>query len=229
MTKFKVRMAAPKTGELFLYDDIGESGWGTGIGAKQVADDLKGLGKIDTLMVRINSPGGSVFDGVAIYNVLARHPARIEVDIDGMALSIASVIAMAGDEIRIAKNAMMMIHDPWTIAMGSADDFRKQADLMDQVKGTLVSTYADRTRQPVEKIAALMSDETWFTAADAVEFGLADIVTEEQKMAAKFDPARFKNAPKDFAAGAEARPVANPFRAKLTDMQRRATHYGISP
>lgn len=227
MSEFKIRMVSPKTAEMYLYADIGDSGWGSGISARQVIDELKALGKIDALNVRINSIGGDVFDGNAIYNALSRHPARIIVDIDGMAASIASVIAMAGDEIRIAKNAMMMIHDPWAMAAGSADDLRKRADLLDQAKTGLVSAYADRTKADAGKISEMMSDETWFTAAEAVEFGLADTVTEELRMAAKFDPARFKRAPKNLLT--EQAPPANIYRAKIAELQRRAEHYGISP
>jgi ATP-dependent Clp protease, protease subunit len=222
MSNFRVRMAGNKTGELFIYDDIGGGFFG-GIGAKHVADEVNGLGKIETLNVRLNSAGGDVFEGLAIYNFLNRHPARVVVDVDGMALSIASIIAMAGDEIRIADNAMMMIHDPWTMAVGSSDDFRTQADLMDQVKENLVGVYADRTKRDRGDLSSLMSEETWLTAADAVEMGFADAVTENLKIAARFDPTRFKNSPKNFATTNGPKP--NPLRAKLAEMQRRAKAY----
>jgi ATP-dependent Clp protease protease subunit len=96
---------------------VGE-GWFGGMSAKTFVTELQKLGKVDVINLHINSPGGSVFDGVAIYNSLKSHPARIEVDVDALAASIASVIAMAGDEIRIAENAMMMIHDPTGVAIG---------------------------------------------------------------------------------------------------------------
>jgi ATP-dependent protease ClpP protease subunit len=215
-------MAGNKTGELFLYDDIGGGFFG-GIGAKQVTEEVNALGKIDTLNVRINSAGGDVFEGLAIYNFLNRHPAKVVVDVDGMALSIASIIAMAGEEVRIADNAMMMIHDPWTFAGGSAEDFRRQADLMDQVKDNLVGVYADHTKRDRNELANLMSDETWLTAGQAVEMGFADKVTENLKIAARFDPTRFKHSPKNFAAPDAPKP--NPLRAKLAEMQRRAKAY----
>lgn len=222
MLNYRVRMAGNKSAEIFLYDEIGGGFFGGGISAKRFADDLKDLGKIDTLNVRVNSPGGDVFDGLAIYNTLKRHPANVIVDIDGMALSIASVIVMAADEINMAKNAMMMIHDPWTISGGTAEDFRKQADLMDTVKGNLVSTYADRTKMPDNEIADLMSAETWMTADEALANGFADRVTEDLQMAARFDLTRFKHAPKALARG-PAKPIGNDlYRAKIAAMAARA-------
>ncbi len=219
MSGLKVRKVGTKAAELYLYDEIGDSGWG-GISAKAVVDEIRALGQVDTLQVRINSPGGDVFDGVTIYNTLARHPAKIETHIDGMALSIASVIAMAGAEIHMAENAMMMIHDPWTFAMGSAEDFRKKAELMDQVKGNLVATYVKRTGLEAEKVADLMAEETWFTANDAKQLGFVDVVTEEMQIAAKYDLSRFRHAPPQAAV---TRPAGNSiYRAKLAEIGQRA-------
>jgi len=191
-----------KTGEIWLYDVVGEGFFG-GMSAKTFNDELNKLGKVDTINLRINSPGGSVFDGVAIYNTLKRHPARLEVDVDGIAASIASVIAMAGDEIRIAANAMMMIHDPYGMSMGNSDEMRKTADLLDQIKGTIVDTYAKRTGETDSTIAAMMSNETWMTADEARRYGFADTVTEEQRIAASydFDFSKFKHPPKMLLGG----------------------------
>jgi ATP-dependent protease ClpP protease subunit len=144
-----------------------------------------------------------VFDGVAIYNNLKRHPARIEVDVDGIAASIASVIAMAGDEIRMAGNAMMMIHNPYGMAMGSSDDMRKTAELLDQIKTVIVDTYAKRTGEAGGAIAQMMDDETWMTAEEARKNGFSDVTTEEQRIAAAydFDFSKFKHPPKSLAGG----------------------------
>jgi ATP-dependent Clp protease, protease subunit len=222
MPNYRVRMAGSKAAEIYLYDEIGGGMWGGGISAKQFAEDLKSLGKIDTLNVRVNSPGGDVFDGLAIYSTLKRHPANVVMDIDGMALSIASVIVMAGNQVNMAKNAMMMIHDPWTCSCGTADDFRKQADLMDQVKGNLVTTYADRTKMDEAEIADLMSAETWLTADDALSNGFVDGVTEDLQLAARFDLSRFRNAPKALAR-AQPRPVGTDiFRSKIAALASRA-------
>jgi ATP-dependent Clp protease protease subunit len=189
---------AGQTAELMIYDQIGQTFWGDGITAKHVADELKKIGNAKTINVRINSIGGSVSDGIAIYNLLKRNSARIEVDIDSAALSIASVIAMAGDQIHMAKNAMFMIHDPWGMAHGNAVDMRKTADIMDQHKENLVTTYADRTLLDADKISALMSDETWYTAREAFEAGFIDDITEETQIVARFDPKIFNRVPDEF-------------------------------
>jgi ATP-dependent Clp protease protease subunit len=184
-------------GEIWLYDQIGESFWGEGISAKSFQKELSGLGRVDTINLRINSPGGDVFDGLAIYNQLAAHPAHIVVDIDGLAASIASVIAMAGDEIRIASNAMMMIHNPHGMAIGDATEMQRMAALLDQIKGALVGTYADRTQQPVAQLNEWLDEETWMDAGTAVQNGFADAVTSSQQVAACFSLlAKFRNTPK---------------------------------
>lgn len=222
MPNYKVRMSGSKSAEILIYDEIGGgSFFSSGITAKQFAEDLKGLGKIETLNVRVNSPGGNVFDGLAIYNTLKRYPANKIIDIDGMALSIASVIVMAGDQIRMADNAMMMIHDPWMVAAGGADDFRAQADLMDTMKGNLVSTYANRTKLDEETIGSLMSAETWMTADEAKQNGFIDDVTEELQMAARFDLSRFKNAPRPTSKAAVLPAANDAFRARAAAMKRR--------
>lgn len=183
-----------KTAEVLIYDTIG-AGWMGGISAQDFAKELKALGTLDTINVRINSEGGSVFDGIAIYNTLLSNKATITVDIDGLAASIASIIAMAGDTIRMANNALFMIHDPWTFAMGSADELRDQADLLDKVRDQLVTTYVSRSSIDAEKVSALMADETWMSSQEALDHGLIDEITEELKMAACVHRERFKNAP----------------------------------
>jgi len=185
-----------KTGEIWLYDQVGE-GWFGGMSAKTFVAEMQKLGKVDTINLHSNSPGGSVFDGVAIYNSLKSHPARIEVDIDGVAASIASLISMAGNEIRIAENAMMMIHDPMGVAIGTAEDMRKTAELLDQIKGVIAATYAKRTGKKEADVMALMAEETWMTAAEAQDMGFADLVTAEQKIAAcsGFDFSNFRRTP----------------------------------
>ena len=164
--------------ELAIYGEIGLSPWGDGVTASAVRQELESVGAGDTIRVRINSPGGDAFDGVAIHNLLREHKARVVVEIDGVALSAASIIAMAGDEIRMPSNALMMIHDPWTMAVGGADDLRDEADRLDKVTSALVNTYADRSGMDRERVRELMAAETWLTASEAVEFGLADIVLE---------------------------------------------------
>ncbi len=193
--QIQINNKGKNSAEILIYDTIG-AGWLGGISAQDFAKDLKALGdSLETITVRINSDGGSVFDGIAIYNTLVSHKARITVKIDGLAASIASIIAMAGDTVMIASNAMFMIHDPWIVAAGSASELREQADLLDQVRDQLVTTYVSRSSIDKETVSQLMADESWLTAAQALEHGLVDEVTEELKIAASAHKSRFKNAP----------------------------------
>ncbi len=172
-----------------IYDEIG--GWG--ITAKQFARDLKDLGKITQLNARIHSPGGDVFEGMAIYNILKNYPAHKVAHIDGLAASMASVIAMAFDEVVMPENAMMMVHKPWGGTIGDADDMRKYADLLDKVEGNLVGAYRDKTGMTDEQLHALLAEETWLTGREAVEKGFADTLTEPLAMAASLQSNRMKD------------------------------------
>jgi len=194
---YSIQAKGNKKAEITIYQEIG--GYWDGVSAKQFAEELKALGDIDEINLRMNSPGGEVFEGITIYNVLKQHKARVIVDIDGLAASIASVIVMAGDEIRMADNALMMIHDAWGFAMGTADDMRKTANTMDKVNGTIISTYAKRTSREEAEIVDMMHAETWMTAKEAKENGFIDEITDAMEMAAHFDLDKFKyrNTPKN--------------------------------
>ena len=160
-----------ETGEIFLYDGIGSAFWGM-IDAGTVLPDLaKMAGRLVTL--RISSPGGSVDEGRAIYNALKRHQGGVNVVIDSSAYSIASYIAMAGDRVVMAKNAMMMVHNPWTVAMGSADELRKTADVLDKYRDSILDAYTSKTGKDRKKVKALLDAETWYTAQEAVDAGFA--------------------------------------------------------
>jgi len=174
--------------ELLLYGEISSSTWyGDEVTPKQFKEDLDALGDVDQIDVYINSPGGDIFAGQAIYSMLERHKARITVYVDGLAASAASVIAMVGDRIIMPKNAMMMIHHPWTIAMGNAKELRKLADELDKVAETIVRVYQDRSGMTRSRIIELMDAETWFTADEAVSCGLADEVEEQKQIAASLN------------------------------------------
>lgn len=186
---FQVSNLAKDTAEILIYDEIGS--WG--IGAK---DFITAFPKNATnVVISMNSAGGDVFDGLAIFNHLLNSPAKVTVKIDGLAASIASVIAMAGDEVIMAENAMMMIHNPWTLSVGTAADMRKSADLLDKTKKGLVNAYTMRTGMSDEEVSVLMDAETWMTAEEAVEMGFADTITEPVKIAASFDLSKFRNTP----------------------------------
>lgn len=173
------------TGELLLYGDISNySWWGDDVTPKQFKEDLDALGEVTTINVYINSGGGDVFAGQAIHSMLKRHSAQVNVYIDGLAASIASVIAMAGDMIYMPRNAMMMVHNPWTIAIGNAEEFRKLADDMDKIRESIIIAYKDKSGMEDDEIKKLMDEETWMTAEEAVEYGLADEIEENKNVAA---------------------------------------------
>ena len=169
-------------GEIYIYGDImgQESWWGDGseVTPTGFKDELDALGTLKTLNVYINSYGGDVFAGHAIFALIKRHEANTVVTVDGIAASAASVIAVAGDEVIMPTNSMMMIHDPWMIALGDADEMRAAASALDSVKESIVAAYRTKTDMSETEIAAMMKAETWFTAAQAVENGFADTVNE---------------------------------------------------
>lgn len=185
---YTLKALAKGVAEIYLYDEIG--GWG--ITAQQFARDLKALGDIARIDLRIHSPGGDVFAGMAIYNLLKSHPARVDVYIDGLAASMASVIAMAGDTVHMPENAMMMVHKPWGIQGGDADDMRRYADLLDKVEDSLVSAYVNKTGKTEDDIKALLKEETWMTGREAVEAGFADQITEPLAAAAQLTSQRMQ-------------------------------------
>jgi len=205
-----------------LYGDISSSTWwGDEVTPSAFAQDLKGLGDISVLNIYINSGGGDVFAGLAIYSMLKRHPAQKNVYIDGLAASIASVIAMAGDTVYMPKNAMLMIHKAWTMAIGNANDLRKLADDMDKIDQSILTTYQDKTGLEPEKITEMVNAETWLTAEETVTLGFADVIEESKQIAASmnkdyltmnglsFDLSRFRNPPKQALASLETEPLVN--------------------
>lgn len=199
---YDIKAKSDDVAEVWIYDEIGEDWLGEGITAKRFVEEVNAL-EVPEIALHINSPGGSVFDGQAIYTALKRHSARVTTYIDGIAASIASVVAMAGDTIVMPSNTMLMIHEPWAVALGNSADMRKMADTLDKVGETILNVYAERSDKPREEIAAAMAAETWLTAADALEYGFADEVTNEMRIAANFDLSRFRHAPADFAACVE--------------------------
>lgn len=193
---YKVVARGSDRAEIYLYGIIGIDWFGEGVSAKTFADDLKKLGKVKTIDLRINSEGGSVFDGKAIYTLLNDHPARIVTHVDGLAASAASFVAMAGDEIKIAEGAFVMVHNAWTWAVGGADDMRRTADLLETVNSTIIDVYAARTKMAPAKIKELMDAETWMTGKEAVANGFADSIVENLKVAAQVKrPENFKHLP----------------------------------
>lgn len=175
----RVRRAAvaARRGSVYIEGEISAL-WG--VSAREVREQVEALGEIDHLDVYINSPGGSIGEGVAIYNGLRRHPANVHVHIEGYALSMGSVIAMAGDTVEMADTALFMIHDPWGGVFGNSREMRHEADVLDQHKAALVAAYNAREQLTLddEQLATAMADETWYTAAQAREAGFVDAVVE---------------------------------------------------
>src|SRR5512147_67823 len=173
--------------DILMYEPIGQDIFSAdGLTAKAFAEDLAAAGKINHIHLRINCVGGQVFDGLAIYNQLVTHPAKVTAQVDGIAASIASVILMAADEIDMAENSMLMIHNPHSFAAGDSQELRKMADTMDKVKGQMIRAYQRHTKLGEGEVSALMDAETWLTAEEAVAHGFANQVSAEEKMVAVF-------------------------------------------
>ncbi len=171
--------------EITIYGSIGSSWWDESVSASQFSKDLKELGNdINEITVRINSTGGSVYDGLAIRSLLKNHKAYVTVIVDGLAASIASIIAMAADKLIMAKGSMMMIHNPLSGGWGEAKDLREIADFLDKIRDSLVSVYAARTGKTSEELIELLDAETWMSAEEAVEMGFADEVEDEIQVTA---------------------------------------------
>ena len=181
--------AAPRTAQVRIYDDIG---W-MGTSAKALADEVKDL-QVDRIDVHLNSPGGDAWDGIAIYNTLRDHPAAIHVTVDGVAASAASVIAMAGDTVRMNRGAQLMIHDAWGLVVGNAADMADAAAMFDKLSDALAGIYAARAGGTVESWRTAMAAESWYSAQEALDAGLADeLVDDDEKPAAsaRWDMAAF--------------------------------------
>lgn len=189
-----------KTLDLYIYDVISYYG----VSAADVARALEDAGDVNTINVFINSPGGSVWEGMAIHSLLKRHPATVNVTVDSLAASMASIITMVGDTIKVMPGAMVMIHNPLGGVWGQAKDMKKYAELLDKIKAVCVSIYAKRTGRDAADIEQWMDEETWFTADEAVEKGFADSIDEDsdedEKATAMFDLSGFTNVPESLKA-----------------------------
>lgn len=202
-------------GEILIYGYIGSSEWND-VRAKDVAASLAELAGEDDITVRINSIGGGVYEGIAIYSLLRARAevSKINVVIDGIAASIATIVAMAGDDIAIAEDASFMIHNPWTIAIGESQDLRKSADELDRLTDQMVAVYERRSKNKAEDISSWMDAETWYGGAEAVEAGFCDRVIEVEAPAEAmaFDYTKFEHAPAPLVAAALAAAAAQPAR-----------------
>ena len=183
--------------EMFIYGTVGQSWYDDGVSASDVAKSISEAGKIDRIALRINSPGGSVFEGAAIFTQIKAAGVPIDVRVDGLAASAAFTIAMAGDTIEMGEAAMMMLHNAWGVAMGEADDMRREAELLDKISAQMAGIYANRSGQTLDDVLAMMKVETWLGPQDAVDKGFANNIVKSKPsssakaMAAKFDLSLF--------------------------------------
>lgn len=186
--------------DIFLYDQIvsseDEAEWWGGVAPESFVKAVYAVDPSHTINLRVNSPGGSVFAARAMEQALRAHKGRVVVHIDGLAASAATFIAMAGDEVVMAKGAMFMIHKAWTGMWGNAEDLRKEADLLDKIDGTLAETYADKTGKDIAAITEWMAAETWFTAQEALDAGFATSIADQEAKASVWNLSAYANAPK---------------------------------
>ena len=190
---FKNEVSADgETTTLTIYGDIGESWWSDSTSAKDVEDALKNVTS-DTIIVHLNSPGGDVFDGIAIYNQLKNHSAKVIVHVDGLAASAASLVAMAADELIMNTGSMLMIHEASTWTWGNKADIRKTLNALEGIDKSIIDIYMTRFQGERSEIETMISNETWFTSSEAVDVGLADKVNETVAEEDQIDAEEFKN------------------------------------
>jgi len=193
---YRIQAMANKAAEISIYGQIGESFWSDeSVSARQYVKDLSALDATD-ITLRLHTIGGSVNDGLAIYNANQRHPATIKVVVDGIALSVGSLIAMSGDSVEMAENALMMIHGPSAMAAGQASDLRAAADALDKYREAMAAGYIAKTADP-DQVAEWLADggDHWFSAAEALAAGLIDSVADAKPVTARFDLSPFKSMP----------------------------------
>jgi ATP-dependent Clp endopeptidase proteolytic subunit ClpP len=187
---YKIEAQTDDEMEIILYDVIGWP-YSDAFDLVRLLSDYRG----EKITVRINSPGGDVFDGLAVFNALREHSAKVTTRIEGLAASMASAIALAGDEAQAHKNSMMMIHDPWALVVGNQYDLREVADILQKIGGNLLEIYYDKSTIGKRELKQMMKDETWFTAQEAKERKLIDTVLDAGAAKAKFDLSMFARVP----------------------------------
>lgn len=222
--RFEILKAAETSEDsatIYLYDAIVDSDedayWYGGVSAESVVKALHQL-KASTIHLHVNSPGGSVFGGRAIEQAVRSYKGEVIAHVDGLAASAASFLIMGAKQVRIAPGAFLMIHNAWTFALGNASELRKTAELLDQIDGSLVQTYASRTGLEAEQIATMMADETWIGADDAVKMKFADAIDAADAEASNsidWDLSCYARAPRPSSRAPSAEQPAGPDRDEL--------------
>jgi ATP-dependent Clp protease protease subunit len=201
---------------IYLYDAI--DSW-FGVDAQQFAKDLAGL-DADTIHLRVNCPGGDVFDGRAMQTALAQHSAKVIAHIDGLCASAATYVVMGADEVHMTDGGFFMIHKGWTLQIGNADDMRSTAELLDKVDQSILNDYSKRTGLESDQLLDWMSAETWFTAEEAKEHGFIDEIFEGNAASNSFNVGAYNNAPQ-----ALVKPAANENLPDRKHLERKLALY----
>lgn len=221
--RFEVVASADREATIYLYDVI--DNW-FGIDSETFGKELDAL-DVDVIHLRINSPGGDVFDARAMYTALKRHSARVISHIDGLSASASTYVALAADEVRMTDGAMFMIHKGWTMALGNADELRSTSELLDKVDASIAKDYAKKTGLEAAQLIAWMSEEKWMDAQEAKELGFIDSIFDGDGVENRFDLSAYNKVPDRLSARglsddeAPAKPVFNartPLYARLTEL-----------
>ena len=185
---YNIQNKAGETADIYIFDEIGTYG----VTAQDFISEIKGL-KDMPINLRINSLGGDVFDGMAMYNIIKRREAKTTVYIEGIAASIATIIALGADEVIMAENSLFMIHNAWGGTSGEAKDMRKTAETLDKITSELTDIYVKKTGLSYDALAEMMDEESWLNAQEAFDLGFIDTISDSIKVAAKYDVSKFKN------------------------------------
>lgn len=209
---FSMSKKSDDLAEIEIFDEIDPF---FGIGPKEFKDRLDEIKGAKSIKLLMNSPGGNVFDGMAIYNILGSVKDKLDVEVIGLAASVSSIIALAGRSMKVAEGAYFMIHNPYTLTIGGASDLRKTADLLDTMKGEFVSIYSKKSGLDEKQVGKMMDDETWLTAKESVDMGFAEGVEDYGDIAAKASPLMlskygFAHVPQMLADDGEKKKVTTP-------------------
>mgnify|MGYP003114475384 FL=1 len=185
---YNIENKADKSADVYIFNEIGDYG----VTAQDFISEIKDL-KNTPINLRINSLGGDVFNGMAIYNLIKKREAKTTVYIEGIAASIATIIALGADEVVMSENSLFMIHNAWGGTMGDAKEMRKSAQTLEKINKELTDIYVKKTRLPYNEISDMMDEETWLSAEEAYELGFVDTISDAIKVAAKYDVSKFKN------------------------------------
>ena len=210
---YKIEASSDDDAEIMIYDAIGWP-WNDAAELIRALADMK-QGKIT---VRINSPGGDVFDAMAIFNALQSHKSKIITRVESLAASAASFIALAGKEKQAYNNAMSMIHNSWVFTAGNQYDLREVADILDKIDGNMVDIYSKNSNVGKREITQMMKDETWMTAKEMKEKGFIDTIIDGKAAKAAFDLSMFAHVPEDFRADDHHEPTEREIEKALRDV-----------